>query len=181
MGNFDSEWSCSLINKFKKKITKAKTKNIIKSTLHLESLINDPNTKVDKVFWDTINKITNVREDYIPALRDENTNEVIATTTEEIADELHYHFIKPLKRNKYEQKHLNYHKRVNDFINDYSKNNNNANSIVNRPYTKQEVLHVINTMNKNSAMAFDFIHYKLIFWAKDTIVDSLVLLFNYVL
>ena len=63
-------------------------------------------------------------------------------------------------------------------MNNYVRNDRNSKSIVNRLYTKQEVLHVINTMNKNSAMGFDFIHYKLVYWSKETIIDNLVLLFN---
>ena len=37
---------------------------------------------------------------------------------------------------------------------------------------------VINDLNKNSAMAFDFMHFKLIQWSKKVILENLTLLFN---
>ena len=60
----------------------------------------------------------------------------------------------------------------------YHFNNNNNHAILNRAYSKQEILMVINNLNDNSAMAFDFIHFKLFKWCKMEIVDNLQLLFN---
>ena len=60
----------------------------------------------------------------------------------------------------------------------YQFNRNKNDSILNHKYSEQEVLKVINDLNKNSAMAFDFIHFKLIQWCKNTILKNLTLLFN---
>ena len=89
------------IKKINKKINKSKSNKVVKSTLHMEAVINDPNIKVDKVFWNMVDRISNVKENFIPPLRNDSSNKVIATTTEEIANQLHLHFIKDPKRNKY--------------------------------------------------------------------------------
>ena len=57
-------------------------------------------------------------------------------------------------------------------MNNYTYNKNDNSSIINRQINRQETLHVINHLNKNSAMAFDFIHYKLIHWAKMIIISK---------
>ena len=99
---------------------------------------------------------------------------------EEITTHIHNHFISPVKRNRkdYEQRHKNFHNRINNWMENYTFNRNNNDSILNRKYSKQEVLKVINDLNKNSAIAFHFIHFKLIQWCKYTILENLTLLFN---
>ena len=42
----------------------------------------------------------------------------------------------------------------------------------------QEVLHVLNNINKRSAMAFDMVHYQLLVWCKEKIAFNLTKLFN---
>ena len=51
---------------------------------------------------------------------------------------------------------------------------------MNRKWQNQEIMKVINNLNLNSAMAFDMIHYKLIFIAKYELVPYLTILYNYV-
>ena len=75
---------------------------------------------------------------------------------------LHDHFIAPLEENEYEDKHKAFHNHVDNFMDKYKTNHNQNNSITNRPYTRQEVMFVINHLNLDSAMAFDFIHYRMI-------------------
>ena len=52
--------------------------------------------------------------------------------------------------------------------------------MVNRKFTQQEVMHVLMTINVQSAMAFDYIHYQLLSWARFVIIANLTLLFNLV-
>ena len=47
------------INKLRKRINKIKSRNIAYETSKIESIINNNPTKCDKIFWKTINKITN--------------------------------------------------------------------------------------------------------------------------
>ena len=104
----------------------------------------------------------------------------LATTMEEITEHIHQHFISPVKRNKkdYQKQHLDFHNRVENWMENYEFNNNANESILNREYSQQEVLKVITDLNKDSAMAFDFIHFKLIQWSKHIILENLTLLFN---
>ena len=60
----------------------------------------------------------------------------------------------------------------------YKFNKNDNDSILNRKYSQQEVLKVITDQNKDSAIAFDFIHFKLVQWSKLTILNNLTLLFS---
>ena len=166
------------IKKLNKKINKSKSNKVLKSTLHMEAVLNDPSVKVDKVFWKMVDRISNVKENYIPPIRNDKNDKVIATTTEEIANCLHLHFIKEPKRNKYQQKHINYHNKINNKMDNYKYNKDDNQSMLNRKIQEQEVMKVINDINKNSAMGFDFMHYKLINWAKNIIVPNLTLLFN---
>ena len=165
-------------NKLQKKLKKQKYKNVLASTEKIEKLINDPKVNNEKMFYDLINKISQKKTNQIPPIRNPRNNEIIATTNEEISSELHRHFTRDLTRNKYEDKHIIFHNHVNNTMNNYKKNRLQSNSIVNRKYTEQEVLHVINNVNKLSAMAFDFIHYQLIIWSKFIILTNLTLLFN---
>ena len=165
-------------NKLQKKLKKQKYKNVLASTEKIEKLINDPKVNNEKMFYDLVNKITNKKSNQIPPLRNPRNDNIIATTDSEIASELHRHFTRDLTRNKYEDKHILFHNHVNNTMNNYKKNRLQSDSIVNRKYTEQEVLHVINNINKLSAMAFDFIHYQLIIWSKFVILTNLTLLFN---
>ena len=144
----------------------------------MEAVINDPNVKVDKVFWKMVDKISNIKDNYIPPIRNDKNDKVIATTTEEIANCLHLHFIKEPKRNNYEQRHINYHNKINNRMENYNYNKKDNQSTLNRKIQEQEVMKVINDLNKNSAMGFDFMHYKLISWSKNIIIKNLTLLFN---
>ena len=166
------------IKKLNKKINKSKSNKVVKSTLYMESVINDPNTKIDKAFWNMVDKISNVKENFIPPLRNDQNDKVIASTTQEIANQLHQHFIKDPKRNKYEQRHINYHNKINNFMYEYKYNNDDKDSLINRRISQQEIYHVLNHINQDSAMGFDFIHYKLLKWTKQVIVPNLTLLFN---
>ena len=126
------------------------------------------------------NKLTKTKSNVIPPQRDNKSNQIVATTMEEITEHIHKHFINPVKRNRkdYKKRHLDFHHRVKEWKNNYKFNNNNNESLVNRQYSKQEVLKVIIHLNKVSAMAFDFIHFKLIQWCKYSILENLTLLFN---
>ena len=166
------------IKKINNKINKSKSSKVLKSTLYMEAVINDPNVKVDKFFWKMVDKISNVKDNYIPPIRNEKNEKVIATTTEEIANVLHLHFIKDPKRNEYEPKHIKYHNMVNSKMNNYKYNRKDNNSILNRQMKEQEILHVLNNINKDSAMGFDFMHYKLLNWGRKIIIKNLTLLFN---
>ena len=86
------------IKKINKKINKSKSNKVLKSTLHMEAVINDPNVKVDKFFWKMVDKISNVKDNYIQSLRNEKNDKVVATTTKEIANARHLHFIKDPKK-----------------------------------------------------------------------------------
>ena len=165
-------------NKLSKKLKRYKYRNMMRSTMKIERLINDPNVNKEKLFYGAINKISNRSSVSIPPLRDPSDDHVIASTDAEIADELHKYYVKPLKRNTYEPKHIVFHEHVDNFVNNYENNNNNSDNIVNREFTEQEVLYVINNLNRNSAMAFDYIHYELVYWVKHQIVYCLTKLFN---
>ena len=125
-----------------------------------------------------MDKISNTEDNYIPPIRNDKNDTVIATTTEEIANCLHLHFIQDPKRNNYEQRRINYHNKVNNKMNNYKYNKEKNNSLLKRKINKQEILNVINNINKNSAMAFDYMHFKLINWSKNIIIKNLTLLFN---
>ena len=109
----------------------------------MEAIINDPSTKVDKTFWNMVDRISNTRENYIPPLRNDKSDKIIATTTEEIADQLHFHFIKDPKRNNYEQRHIDYHNKINNKMNNYAYNKNKNESFINPRIQNQEVVHVL--------------------------------------
>ena len=49
-------------------------------------------------FWGTVNKITAKTREIIPPQRDKETDKVVASTTTEIANHLHKHFIRPVKQ-----------------------------------------------------------------------------------
>ena len=165
-------------NAIKKKMKKRKYKNIIESTKRIERLVNDPNVNNEKMFYDLIKKITMKKSNIIPPIRHPKSDKIIAMTDKEIAITLHKHFTRKLQQNQYEQRHLDFHKKVDLFFDNYENNNNNNNSIVNREYTKQEVLHVINNLNRISAMSFGFVHFQLIRWGKMELVENLTRLFN---
>ena len=166
------------LNKINKKMKKNKYKNMMKSTRKMEQLINDPNVNKDKLFYNAISKISSRSTITIPPIRNPKNDNVIATTDDEIADELHKFYCQPPSRNPYEPQHIAYHQHVDKFVENYPNNRNDNNNIVNRKFTIQETLYVINNLNRNSAMAFDFIHYELIFWIKHQIVFNLTELFN---
>ena len=168
------------INKLDKQISVKKQNTILESTKKIEKLINKNGAKNDKLFWSLSNKLTRTNQNVIPPQRDPKTNKIIATTMEEITDLIHKHFINPVKRNSkdYQPRHLRFHKKVENWMENYKFNKKDNTSILNRKYSKQEIIHVINNLNGDSAMAFDFVHFKLIKWCKKHLVDNLVLLFN---
>ena len=141
----------------------------------MEKLINQKGAKNDKLFWNMANKLTRTSQNTIPPQRDIKTDKIIATTMKEIATHIHNHFISPVKRNRndYEQRHIDFHSKIENWMKNYKFNKNENDSMVNRRYSKQEVLKVINDLNKDSAMAFDCMHFKLIQWCKYTILDNL--------
>ena len=148
------------LNKLNKKMNKNKYKNMMKATRKMENLINDPNVNEDKLFYNAISKISSNSTITIPPLRNPTNDNIIATTEYEIADELHKFYCKPPSRNPYEPKHIAYHQHVDNFVENYPNNHKMNDNIVNRKFTVQEILYVINNLNRNSAMAFDFIHYE---------------------
>ena len=168
------------INKLSKKIFQNKEDTIINSTKKMEKLINQKGAKNDKLFWNLSNKLTRNGQNSLPPQRDIKTDKIIATTTKEISEHIHEYFISPVKRNRkdYKKRHIDFHNRIEKWMKNYKYNKNNNESILNRKYTQQEVSKVINDLYINSAMAFDFIHFKLIKWCKDTILENLTLLFN---
>ena len=165
-------------HRLQRKLDKLKGKNILESTKNIEKLINNPNVKNDKLMYDMVNKISKRNVSIILPIKHPKSHEIIATTNAEIAEEVHKHFIRPLTRNEYDDKHIRFHNHIEYVIDNYEKNNNKSNSIVNRPYSRQEVLKVINNLNTNSAMAFDLVHYKLIDYGKMILVNNMTRLFN---
>ena len=85
---------------------------MLKSTRKLESLINNPSVNKEKLFYDAVNKISNRSTISIPPLRNPKTDEIIANSDKEIANELHKIYCEPPTRNTYEPKHIVYHKHV---------------------------------------------------------------------
>ena len=168
------------IHKLDKKIHKNKQDSILTSTAKIEKLINKDGAKNDKVFWSISNKLTYSKSNTIPPQRDKKTNKIVATTIDEIANHIHKHFIRKVDRNEkdYQPRHLRFHEKIEKWWKNYKINRKNTNSILNREYPQQEVLHVINDLNENSAMSFDFIHFKMIKWCKMEILENLTLLFN---
>ena len=104
--------------------------------------------------------------------------QIIANTNEEIAKVLIRYFNKPIKRNKPNDEATLYHRKVQQFMENYVINNNDKYSITNRPFTKQEVLNRISNLNLASAMACDMISYRLIDICKNEIVIYLTMLLN---
>ena len=127
-------------NKLNKKLKRFKYRNMMKSTMKIEKLINDPNVNKEKLFYGAINKISNRLSINIPPLRDPNDDHIIASTDDEIADVLHQHYCKPLKRNTYEPKHIAFHDHVDNFVNNYPNNHNMNDNIVNRVYTTRNII-----------------------------------------
>ena len=170
----------SKINKLDKQIKEKKQKTILESTKKIEKLINKDGAKNDKLFWSISNKLTKTNQNIIPPQRDGKSDKIIATTMEEISIHLHNHFTAPVKRNEidYQPRHIRFHQKVKNWMKNYQFNRKNKNSILNREYSQQEVLHVINNLNTDSAMAFDFVHFKMIKWCKMEILANLTLLFN---
>ena len=168
-------------NKIQKKLKKRKYQNIIESTSKIEKLLNNPNVNKEKLFYNTVDKIANRRTKKIPPIRDPDQNDkILGETDSEIADAIHKYYVAPLERNKYNDDHRLFHQYMDNVVENYKPNHNQPNSIVNRKFTKQEVLHVLNHINVQSAMAFDFIHYQLLVWAKFIILTNITLLFNMV-
>ena len=168
------------LRKLQKRLKKRKYKNIIQSTENIEKLINNNNVSKEKLFYNMVNKLSNRQTHSIPPLRDVNSDEIIAQTDMEIANKLHEHYCTKLKRNKYKKRHILFHNYVESTIQNYEINRNNEQDIVNRKFTQQEVMHVLMTINVQSAMAYDYIHYQLLFWARFIIIANLTLLFNLV-
>ena len=58
------------IKKLNKKINNSKSNKVINSTLHMEAIINDPNTKIDKTFWNMMDpkKIISHHEEMIKVI-----------------------------------------------------------------------------------------------------------------
>ena len=107
----------------------------MKSTENIERLLNNNSVNKEKVFFNTVNKLSNRQRKNIPPLRDPDTDVVIAQTDEEIADELHRFYCKKLKRNKYNAEHETFHNYVDNFIENYKTNDNQRDSILNREFT----------------------------------------------
>ena len=168
------------LRKLQKSLKKKKYKNILQSTSNIERLINNSGINQEKLFYNMVNKISNRQTHSIPPLRDVDTDEIIAQTDMEIANKLHDHYCTKLKRNKYKQRHRLFHNYVESVIENYEKNRNKENDIVNRKFTQQEVMHVLTAINVQSAMGYDYIHYQLLVWAKVVIIANLTLLFNLV-
>ena len=168
------------LRKVQKKLRKKKRKNILLSTENIERLINNTNINKEKLFFNTYNKIAKRQSTHIPPLRDPSNDEIIAQTDMEIANKLHDYYSKKLDRNKYEKRHEMFHNYVESVMENYETNKNDNNNIVNRKFTEQEVLRVLNCINVQSAMAFDYIHYQLLVWSKFIILTNLTLLFNLV-
>ena len=168
------------LRKLQKRLKKKKYRNIIQSTENIERLINNSNINQEKLFYNMVNKISNRQSHTIPPLRNVNTDEIIAQTDMEIANKLHEHYCTKLKRNKYKQRHRLFHNYVESVIENYQVNRNKEHDIVNRKFTEQEVMHVLTTINIQSAMGFDYIHYQLLYWARFVILSCLTLLFNLV-
>ena len=166
------------LRKIQKKLKKKRFKNILKSTENIERLLNNNNVNKEKLFYNTVSKISHRKVSQIPPIRDPKSNEIIAQTDMEIANKLHDHYTTPLKRNKYNDDHIAFHGHVENMIENYKINRNKNDSLVNRKFTEQEVMRVITCINIQSAMAFDFIHYQLLSWVKHIILSSLTLIFN---
>ena len=129
------------------------------------------------VFYRLYNQATKPENGNITPLKDKEGN-IIATTKEEKAKILHAHFNRKIKENEYNEEHTNNHKYVSNRVKNYSNNNNNEKSIINRPFTEQECMNSISNSKVNTAMGFDLIHQKLIYYGRNIIVPYLTQLWN---
>ena len=103
---------------------------MMKATKKMENLINDPNVNKDKLFYNTISKISSNSTISIPPLRNPKNDDIIAITDHEIADELHKFYCQPPSRNTYEEKHVACHQHVGKFVENYPNNRNNNDNVV---------------------------------------------------
>ena len=62
----------------------------------------------------------------------------------------------------------------------YKRNHNQEESIPNGPFTHQEVVNTINSTKLNTASGHDYVHQKLIYYARDIIYPFLTVLWNIV-
>ena len=83
-------------------------------------------------------------------------------------------------KNEYTDENKKWHQKIEKISDAYVHTNKNPQSILNRPFTTQEILHVINGSNRNTAMGVDKIHAKLIYFAEHQLAPYLVKLWNYI-
>ena len=167
------------INSLKRIIRKIRENKLAEEANTIEDRLNSAAIDNSKEFYKLYNNTTKTNDIKMGPLKDSNDN-IIATTKEEIAYELLDHFNKPLKENKYNENNINNHNKVVNFMKNYKFNRNQSNSVMNRPFTNQEVMKIIKNLNLNSAMAYDMIHYKFLDIAKYELVIHLKNLFNMV-
>ena len=166
------------INIITHKLAQKKARYYRKFTQSIETRINESFDGDPKLLHQLYSGATN---DPTPPIPPQIENgKVVAATTEEIANRLHNHFNRKIGENEYTDEQKQWHNYVENVDNNYVHNNVNPDSIINRPFTIQEVLHAINTSNRNSAMGIDKIHQKLVYFAKHEIAPYLVKLWNYI-
>ena len=169
------------INKLYKKLSYERKTNTKIATETTEARINDSAIDNSKEFFRLHkNETKTTTTTKLGPLEDTQGN-VIATTNEEIANELLNHFnkdLEPIRRQKYTQEHINFHNHVDDFINKYQINHNKNNHLINKPFTNHEMMRVLCSLNLNSAMSYDMIHYKILNICRYEIITEYTALSN---
>ena len=165
------------INKLTNKLNKIKANKIKKLRKHVKQRIDESSIGDSRLFYQLYYQAAKEKSNGIPALKDKDGH-VTATTTKEKAEVLHSHFNRKIKENEYKQTHKDFHQHVSNCISQDIHNNEDPQSIINRPWTQQEVMKVISSSKLNTAMGCDQIHQKLIHYAKDVIVPYLTNLWN---
>ena len=167
------------INYLTHKIRKIQRKQLKKYQDNIKVQIEEAAVGDSKLFYKLYYKATNQTQSPIPTLHDKNGN-IIAVTSQEKAKVLHKHFNRKVAENDYTNNNISHHLNISNQVHSYKRNNNQSESILNRNFTEQEVMRCIITANKNTAMGFDKIHQKLIYYGRHTISPFLCKLWNYI-
>ena len=166
------------LNKINHLIKIERIRNINYEIETREQRINDASIDNTKEFYRLYKNAANNSNTKIGPIYDKINGNIIASTKDEIANQLLNHFNKPLIENKYNEKAIKNHKIVETFMSNYKINRNKSNISYNKPFTNFEVMRLINTLNLNSAMGYDMIHYKLLHIPRFEIVTYLTALYN---
>ena len=171
------------LNKLHKKYRRERHININKEINNRETRINDSAIDNTKEFHKLVNQadamVNGKSSTNIGPLKN-NSGNIIASSNEEIANTLQNHFNKPLTDNSklYTSDHIQFHNHVSQFMENYKFNHNKNNTLINKQFTIHEFMRVICSLNLNSAMSYDMIHYKLIYIGRYELITGFTALVN---